>query len=174
MTEQSVYAIRSEQGPIKIGIASDPAKRLTQLQNGNPSNLALIGYTDPFCEWSARLHEKLCHAYCAQYRIRGEWFLPGPRVIALSYLLEEWGQVITLICGEFDSECLPDESVARIKHIENWANFWIAESLGQHINIYKDKVNWVDYDAVMASKPWMHHEKFPTVRGDRYGEQSLC
>lgn len=77
-----VYAIQAgESGPIKIGRASDPAKRRTELQAGHYEVLRLIAVIDP--GRSAQKTEKALHASLVEHRIRGEWFHPHPEVLEL-------------------------------------------------------------------------------------------
>lgn len=62
------YLVAAEGSPlVKIGIASDPARRLRELQTGQPMDLTLL--------WSATGDfERDLHAHFAAYRVRGEWF----------------------------------------------------------------------------------------------------
>lgn len=75
-----VYFIQAETGgPIKIGYASNPQKRLGYLQNGNPARLAIIGLV--LAQPSV---ERFYHERFAAGRIRGEWFDPDtPGLAAL-------------------------------------------------------------------------------------------
>lgn len=71
---------------VKIGIAKDPAKRILDLQIGNPAALKL----DSTIECRSRKHahnlEHWLHKCFSKYHIRGEWFkekyLNVPRAIA--------------------------------------------------------------------------------------------
>jgi hypothetical protein len=66
-----VYFIRmGDDGPIKIGKAHDPAKRLFSLQTGNPLELKMLLLVRN-SELEPAFHEKFW-----DYRIRGEWFYP--------------------------------------------------------------------------------------------------
>jgi hypothetical protein len=67
---QFVYFIRATSGgPIKIGTAENPVKRLAELQCGNPETLeiqqVLLGGRDI---------EKTWHCYWVDAYLRGEWF----------------------------------------------------------------------------------------------------
>lgn len=67
-----VYFIRSgETGPIKIGWAVDPRRRLRTLACGSPCELILLGAL--LCE-QAEAEEYSLHARLRAYRVRGEWF----------------------------------------------------------------------------------------------------
>lgn len=60
----------AERGAVKIGFScTSLAVRLRHLQNGNPSELRLIGSIP-----GSILDEHELHRRFAQYRIRGEWF----------------------------------------------------------------------------------------------------
>lgn len=60
---------------IKIGYtASNPRKRIAQLQTGCPSELDFMGYYH-----GTKAQEKQLHLFCAAQRVRGEWFeIDGP------------------------------------------------------------------------------------------------
>lgn len=67
---------------IKIGRTDgDPENRLKALQTGNPSGLVLLLEIEDEPDLETYLHKVF-----ASYRERGEWFRPGPRLIA--YMLE--------------------------------------------------------------------------------------
>ena len=76
-----IYAIRcGENGPIKFGYAKDPRKRLLQLQTSHHEILQLLACEQSMDDEAA---EQIVHAKCAPYRIRGEWFRPSERVMAV-------------------------------------------------------------------------------------------
>lgn len=67
-----IYFIRSgEDGPVKIGRAKDPRKRLMRLQTGSSDDLvletAMLGGPEI---------EKKLHKAFRRHRIHGEWFRP--------------------------------------------------------------------------------------------------
>jgi len=66
---------------VKIGSAADPAHRLIDLQVGSPSKLVLLATIDGGVTEEKELHKKF-----AEYRDHGEWFRPGPKLMA--YLLD--------------------------------------------------------------------------------------
>ena len=74
----SVYFIREQGGAVKIGwTAKAVARRLHNLQIGNPRPLALIGVIKGVTqEVEAEWHEQF--RYC---RCRGEWFHPLPDLL---------------------------------------------------------------------------------------------
>lgn len=81
-----VYFAQEEapHGPIKIGTAIDPAKRLRDIQGCNPRPITLLfafpaGHAGAsFYEGrSARVTERGWHEQFSHLRIRGEWFHPG-------------------------------------------------------------------------------------------------
>jgi hypothetical protein len=67
-------------GPVKIGVSQDPAKRLSYLQVGNPDPLHLIG------AWQGveRGDELELHAFLEGERLRGEWFKPTRPVLEMA------------------------------------------------------------------------------------------
>ena len=65
-----IYFIQSAaQGPVKIGIANDPIKRMRDLQTGNPAVLHLRHVVPGDRDLEKELHHRFREA-----RIRGEWF----------------------------------------------------------------------------------------------------
>lgn len=78
---QMVYLVQcTVTGLAKIGIATDPWKRLAALQTGSPTKLRLIA-AGP----GGREREKTIHATLSGYRSHGEWFsLPDREIAALS------------------------------------------------------------------------------------------
>ncbi len=61
-------------GPVKIGVASDPAERLKALQTGNPHPLNLYSsYAVPDQSIALEI-EKAFHAVNDDLRLMGEWF----------------------------------------------------------------------------------------------------
>lgn len=74
-----VYFVEARpSGLIKIGSASDPRRRVKELQTGSPEHLRLLAVTT-----GGELHERDLHARFATDRVRGEWFSPSPSLIAL-------------------------------------------------------------------------------------------
>lgn len=74
-----IYAIQAGlNGPIKLGRAVDPAKRLQTLQTGHPEVLRLLAVEPCGNDEEA---EKTLHQHCAAFRLRGEWFMPHGRVL---------------------------------------------------------------------------------------------
>jgi hypothetical protein len=68
---QAVYVIQHELGPVKIGIALKPEKRLSELQVSCPFQLTLKKTKRPR---NAKRVEKHLHDHFEKYHMRGEWF----------------------------------------------------------------------------------------------------
>jgi hypothetical protein len=64
-----LYFIQADSGPIKIGRAADPRKRLAQLKSGNFEALTLLGQLD-----GRGYEEKVWHTAFQDDRLTGEWF----------------------------------------------------------------------------------------------------
>lgn len=75
-----IYFIRpvGRAGPIKIGCASNPMRRLSDHQRGSPVRLELIGLLEGQHETEHQLHWEFrdCH-------VHGEWFKPHPDLLRL-------------------------------------------------------------------------------------------
>lgn len=75
-----VYFIQGESGgPIKIGKAVNPTQRLAQLQTGFHEQLKILGLIPN----GGVATEKQLHERFAQYRVKGEWFLPCDEILEL-------------------------------------------------------------------------------------------
>lgn len=72
-----IYFIRSANGLIKIGYARDWWTRMKTLQSGNPEPLEILVYSRGDSVAEERLHSAF-----ARYRRNGEWFEPGPALVA--------------------------------------------------------------------------------------------
>lgn len=69
-----IYAIQvGEDGPIKIGVATDPRDRLKALQTAHHRPLRLLGYSVVRKAWALQWERKV-HARIQKYRLEGEWF----------------------------------------------------------------------------------------------------
>lgn len=66
-----VYVISAPGHPVKIGIAKDPERRLTELQTGSPHRL-MIHFTASVS--NGRSVERACHMTLSAKRLEGEWF----------------------------------------------------------------------------------------------------
>jgi hypothetical protein len=72
-----VYFIgRGEDGPIKVGVAHDPAMRMINLQIGSPEELYLLASMR-----GDRDVERMLHAVFSMDHIRGEWFRRSPQIV---------------------------------------------------------------------------------------------
>jgi hypothetical protein len=72
-----IYFIQAgDDGPVKIGLARDVWKRLSNLQTGVPTRLRLLGIIDGSAQ-----KEKLLHRQFAAHRLRGEWFSFHPSML---------------------------------------------------------------------------------------------
>lgn len=77
MSTRYVYFIQQgKDGPIKIGVASNPIDRMVNLQMGSGYELALLGVT----EESAGL-EKMLHRQFSHLRLHYEWFSPDGELL---------------------------------------------------------------------------------------------
>ena len=64
-------------GPVKIGMARDVRKRMATLQTACPFDLRLLAAIDGSADLERELHQRF-----AEHRLRGEWFLPVPELLA--------------------------------------------------------------------------------------------
>ena len=79
-----VYIIKNlDSGNLKIGVGSDPVKRLKQLQTGSDSELSLV-YTSFLCSNAFSLENDV-HNRFKEFHVRGEWFKLSEKEI-INYL----------------------------------------------------------------------------------------
>lgn len=88
-----VYLIMSDAGDCKIGrTASDPAKRVKQLQTGASEKLSLVCF---FKTSNALLMEKMLHMHYDSKRKQGEWFaLADEEVLGFAKQCERFEKTI--------------------------------------------------------------------------------
>ena len=70
---RSIYVIRSASGPVKIGIASIPRRRLSGLRTGSAVHL-FMDYAMEVHDGDAAKVEKRAHEILHKHRLNGEWF----------------------------------------------------------------------------------------------------
>lgn len=81
---QFVYFIQAgADGPIKIGVAHEPAMRLAALQTAHAYELFIRQAIAGGHDLEASLHERFAHL-----RLLGEWFAPAPELLAYIASLE--------------------------------------------------------------------------------------
>ena len=73
-----IYFIQAvDGGPVKIGFAADPVRRLHDLQVSHHKRLQILRVEDGQAADERRLHQTL-----SSYRIQGEWFEPTDAVLS--------------------------------------------------------------------------------------------
>lgn len=76
-----VIAARPDSGPVKIGLATNPARRMRGLQTGSPQRLGLHGtfkLVGPDARKTAYRLERDIHRRLAHAAVSGEWFAVTP------------------------------------------------------------------------------------------------
>ncbi len=94
-----VYVIQAgETGPVKIGMADNPASRVYELQTGSPVELTiLVAERFPDRKRARRIEQRL-HSQLSALRIRGEWFRFDEQIqLMLSYF--EYGMSLKEFAG---------------------------------------------------------------------------
>lgn len=79
-SRRGVYFVQAgDAGPVKIGVSADVDKRITELQVSAPSELRLLAViSDAGADVERRLHTEY-----ADELMRGEWYRPCERLMAL-------------------------------------------------------------------------------------------
>jgi len=77
--EMKIYFLQhGKRGPIKIGRAMDPKKRVAEVRGACPYDLRLLAVVDGSASIERGLHQKFSKLW-----IRGEWYRPGRELVAL-------------------------------------------------------------------------------------------
>ena len=84
-----VYVIKEHGGPVKIGAASNPAYRLSDLQSGNHRQLRLVETIPTVNKADSHKIEFLVHAKFNEFRVAREWFDVSTDD-AVEAIREEW------------------------------------------------------------------------------------
>jgi hypothetical protein len=74
-----VYVVCSTECYFKVGVAKNPARRLTELQTGNPEELQIDALVLCPNEKAAYALEILLHEKFSRRKVRNEWFSFGKR-----------------------------------------------------------------------------------------------
>ncbi len=69
-----IYAIGRPQGPVKIGVSSNPQARVGQIQTGCPFKVTLLHSAALPNRGEAEAQESIIHGVYEDRRIIGEWF----------------------------------------------------------------------------------------------------
>jgi hypothetical protein len=84
--QMKIYLIQSGgTGPVKIGLTTNPAKRVAQLQTGNPMPLKLVAQIAGDRSVEGHLHRAF-----GRFHLTGEWFNPAPEIFAAFEAAREW------------------------------------------------------------------------------------
>lgn len=87
VSKQYVYIMEQVGSPYcKIGLSSEPVRRLVQLQRKNPNRIALRYVLEPEAGYRAHALEAELHLLLASRRLDGEWFETGAREVLLAAL----------------------------------------------------------------------------------------
>jgi len=89
-TPGGIYIIASPNGPVKIGVTTNPMRRLAHLQQSTPNKLDLLFYMK--CrEIHATTAERVVHYLLSAKRLKGEWFAVTPEhAIAAIFRVLGW------------------------------------------------------------------------------------
>ena len=68
-----IYIIGTDRPPYKVGISTNPQKRLRELQTGHPERLHVL-HEQPTQSDRTRLLERVIHRHLKHRRLEGEWF----------------------------------------------------------------------------------------------------
>jgi hypothetical protein len=75
------YFIGADEGPVKIGWTTTPARRLAEFQTAHWAELHMLGQVSSTADMELR-----CHRELREHRVRGEWFEREPALALLAEL----------------------------------------------------------------------------------------
>lgn len=111
--DKELYFIRSESGPIKIGISADAESRLETIQSMSPVKLTLVAKKQ-----ACFLDECQIHKMFEKQRLHGEWFDSS----------EELEDFIKSL-NQFDLDSIHDERISTPLLISDWQRQIIIGSM---------------------------------------------
>jgi hypothetical protein len=119
-----IYFIQSgDDGPIKIGLASDVRERLRALQTAHHEKLTLLGVSS-----GDRKEERLLHIRFAQLRGIGEWFRPAREL--LDYIQQNTGVLADVLPPSHAFLAEVREGFYRIIRESGWTAKEMAKASG--------------------------------------------
>jgi len=88
-----------DDGPVKIGISSDPERRIKELNTGSAVKIVLRGFFICGSWLIARMLEASVHAALAAFRLNGEWFNVSPETARRTIMQQaaDLGYVVTYV-----------------------------------------------------------------------------
>jgi len=127
-----VYLVQAgEGGPVKIGVASDVAARLGDLQTAHYEELRLVRCID-----GGRAHEQWLHRRFDHLRIRGEWFRFDPEMMEIeppAEIKEPGGAFVDVLALWPSLEAIAEDTGATVVAVRKWRQrnrvppeFWVA------------------------------------------------
>lgn len=98
-----VYLVEAGRGgPVKVGWARDPERRLKTLQTGHPEQLSLLAVIPGTRHLEAEIHRKLGR----NANRGGEWFARGPVLRLLNPIIQDHG--VKLLARAVESRNSPE------------------------------------------------------------------
>ena len=99
-----IYIIKNlDSNNLKVGVGSDPLKRLKQLQTGSDSELSLV-YTSFLCSNAFSLENDI-HNRFKESHVRGEWFKMSEKEV-INYLEKQKYVLSSELDLSFDSKLI--------------------------------------------------------------------
>ena len=95
-----LYMIGEPTGPVKLGRAENPEKRLGEIQVGNPNDLHILRTRALRNKRQAVRAEQHLHDKCKEYRIRGEWYREEVKAEWDDFM--EWDLMLHWLCGNLE------------------------------------------------------------------------
>lgn len=124
----SVYFIRAgEDGPVKIGVAKDAAKRLAALQTASHVPLKIIRLVRGGRDVEAALHVQFAHL-----RQHGEWFGFSEAMLAAGHAVEIPTPKVRCDLDPLILECAKSEGISR-NALKQWRRRGVPHHFRCHV-----------------------------------------
>jgi len=137
----NVYVIQAgnKKGPIKIGVADSPLKRMDELQTGNHVELVMLAIIPCISRLNAYHLETRLHRELGPMKIRGEWFQGKVRLWHILKQADRKGFKAEKIAQRTDAQKLLDK--VRKKNFNK-------KEVTEFYEILKDKMKEGDFSPV--------------------------
>lgn len=117
-----IYFVRAgEDGPVKIGVSTNAAKRIDALKTASPIKLSVLRVIE-----GDRLQEQALHWEFRNLRLQGEWFRFDPRMLEVD--------PDTIVVGEHEPP-MPNKRFSECLEIIGWSARYLSELLRCDTNL---------------------------------------
>lgn len=143
-----VYLIQAggKKGAVKIGVAKDVHRRLSQLQTGNHLPLNLIAFIPCENRSEAEKLERWLHYKLRRFNIQGEWFSKKVNLKYVNELANDKGYLLE----EIPSQTYAERLISKLKDIK--LNEWEIGELYYFLKDQMEESEFTPIDDILDNK----------------------